>query len=167
MKSLDEARDSTLVENTAQAVFKHLDRLEDNRAKFGARWVWELLQNARDTASPEGVLVEIELAGLELRFRHNGAPFQPGEITHLIYHGSTKVGGDGDLDHFGSGFISTHLLSRIVHVRGALADGSEFEFNLDRSGLTVDNLHSAMDRSFAECKDSKRPNGDGNPTSTE
>jgi hypothetical protein len=167
LKSLDEARDSTLVENTAQAVFKHLDRLEDHRTKFGARWVWELLQNARDTAPPEGVLVEIELAGLELRFRHDGAPFQPGEIAHLIYHGSTKVDGDEDLDHFGSGFISTHLLSRIVHVRGALADGSGFEFNLDRSGLTIDNLHSAMDRSWDEFKDSIRSNGHGTPTSTE
>ena len=167
LKFLDKARDSILVENTAQAVFKHLDRIEDHRATFGARWVWELLQNARDTASPEGVLVEIELAGLELRFRHNGAPFQDGEIAHLIYHGSTKVGGDGDLDHFGSGFISTHLLSRVVHVRGALADGSGFEFNLDRSGLTIDNLHSAMDRSWDEFKDSISSNGHGTPTSTE
>ena len=60
---LDKARDSTLVENTAQAVFKHLDRLEDHRTTFGSRWVWELLQRARDAAPPEGVLVEIELAG--------------------------------------------------------------------------------------------------------
>src|SRR5439155_11222147 len=127
----DQARNSTLVENTAQTVYKHLDRLEDHRTIFGGRWVWELLQNARDAAPPEGVFIELELAVGELRVRHDGAPFQPNEIAHLIYHGSTKVGGDGDLDHFGSGFLSTHLLSRVVRVRGSLADGLRFEFDLN------------------------------------
>ena len=164
---LDKARDSTLVENTAQAVFKHLDRLEDHRTTFGARWVWELLQNARDAAPPEGVFVEIELAGNELRFRHDGVPFRPHEIAHLIYHGSTKVDGDGDLDHFGSGFLSTHLLSRVVHVRGVLADGSGFEFDLNRSGLTIDDLHSAMERSWREFKDSLRSNSQESRSLTE
>jgi Domain of unknown function (DUF3883) len=164
---LDKARDSTLVENTAQAVFKHLDRLEDHRTVFGGRWVWELLQNARDAAPPEGVFVEIELAGDKLRFRHDGVPFKPKEIAHLIYHGSTKVGSDGDLDHFGSGFLSTHLLSRVVHVRGALADDSGFEFDLNRSGLTIDDLHSAMQRSWREFRESVSANGHEGPGPTE
>jgi hypothetical protein len=103
--------------------------------------------------------VEIELAANELRFRHDGVPFRPHEIAHLIYHGSTKVGGDGDLDHFGSGFLSTHLLSRVVHVRGVLADGLGFEFDLNRSGLTIDDLHNAMERSWREFKNSLHSNG--------
>jgi len=151
---LDEARDSTLVENTAQAVFKHLDRLEDHRIAFGSKWVWELLQNARDAALPDGVSIEIVLADDRLDFRHSGAPFKPSEIAHLIYHGSTKVDADRDLDHFGSGFLSTHLLSRVVRVRGALEDGRAFEFNLDRSGATIDHLREAMDRSWNEFKES-------------
>ena len=148
---LDEARDSTLVENTAQAVFKHLDRLEDHRTAFGSKWVWELLQNARDAALPDGVFIEIVLADDRLEFRHSGAPFKPREIAHLIYHGSTKVDADRDLDHFGSGFLSTHLLSRVVCVRGALEDGRAFEFNLDRSGATINELRAATDLQRSMC----------------
>jgi hypothetical protein len=148
--ALRKARDATLVDNTAQAVFKHLDRLEDHRKTFGARWVWELLQNARDAAPVGGVSVAISLSDDRLEFRHDGAPFEPAEIAHLIYHGSTKVDGTEDLDHFGSGFLSTHLLSRVVQVRGALADGRDFEFDLDRSGRTIDQLREAMNRSWDE-----------------
>ena len=32
--SLDRARHGVLVDNTAQAVFKHLKRIEDNRDRF-------------------------------------------------------------------------------------------------------------------------------------
>ena len=37
--ALRQARDRVLVENTAQAVFKHLDRLTDNREAFRCRWI--------------------------------------------------------------------------------------------------------------------------------
>src|SRR5260370_42314143 len=99
---LRQARDATLVDNTAQAVFKHLDRLEDHRKAFGARGVWELLQNARDAAGSDGVSIEITLGDDTLELRHDGEPFEPSEITHLIYHGSTKVAEAQHLDHFGS-----------------------------------------------------------------
>ena len=36
---LKKARDKVLVDNTAQAVFKHLDRIEDNREVLGVRWI--------------------------------------------------------------------------------------------------------------------------------
>ena len=60
-EELKSARDWVLVENTAQAVFKHLDRIEDNRAALGNRWIWELLQNARDATSGEGVRIWIRV----------------------------------------------------------------------------------------------------------
>jgi hypothetical protein len=149
-EELRDARDHVLVENTAQAVYKHLDRLMDRRAALGARWVWELLQNARDAAPKSGVKFELLLKDGCLVCRHNGDPFSPREIAHLIYHGSTKVDVDGAVGHFGSGFISTHLLSRTVKVRGRLGDGRCFAFLLDRTGATVDELRAAMDRSFDE-----------------
>jgi hypothetical protein len=146
---LKQAKAATLVENTAQAIFKHLDRLEDHRKSFESRWVWELLQNARDARTPRGVSIAITLQNDELEFCHDGAPFTPGEISHLIYHGSTKVE-EADLDHFGSGFLSTHLLSRTVRVSGELTDNRTFEFDLDRSGATVAELGEAMNRSWDE-----------------
>jgi len=50
-------------------------------------------------------------------------PFEPKEIVHLIFHGSTKFDTRDELARFGSGFLSTHLVSRVVRVRGRLTDG--------------------------------------------
>jgi hypothetical protein len=152
--SLGAARDEILVENTAQAVFKHLERLETVRTRIGARWVWELLQNARDAAGSDGVCVEIDVSGEQVRFRHNGRSFTEKELAHLIYHGSTKVAeSESDLVHFGSGFLSTHLLSRHVTVTGTLTQPNGlrgFQFLLDRSGHTVEALNDSMQRTWGE-----------------
>ena len=147
---LRNARDEVLVDNTAQAVFKHLDRIEDNRAVLGVRWIWELLQNARDAAGPEGVRIQVDVSASEVRFEHDGKAFASKEIAHLVYHGSTKTEDIEEIGQFGSGFLATHLLSRVVRVAGHLEDSSGFEFLLDRSGKTAEELHQAMDRSWAE-----------------
>ena len=147
-EGLKEAKDRVLAANTAQAVFKHLDRIEDSRAELGARWVWELFQNARDAANEAGTHIQISLSAAELRFEHDGRPFTPEEITHLVYHGSTKVGDLDDIGQFGSGFLATHLLSRVVHVCGQLDDRRTFRFRLDRTGSNPDELREATDRSW-------------------
>ena len=147
-EALKNARDKVLVENTAQAVFKHLDRIEDNRAALGARWIWELLQNARDAASGQSVSIWIRATETELRFEHDGKPFASKEIAHLVYHGSTKIEDLENVGQFGSGFLTTHLLSRIVCVAGGLEDSGKFLFSLDRTGATVEQLRDAMDRSW-------------------
>ncbi|MCY4399768.1 MAG: ATP-binding protein [Gemmatimonadetes bacterium] len=147
-EELKNARDKVLVENTAQAVFKHLDRIKDNRSSLGARWIWELLQNARDAAGPQGVRIRVNVSATEVRFEHDGRPFASKEIAHLVYHGSTKIDVT-DIGQFGSGFLATHLLSEIVRVSGRLEDASGFDFPLDRTGGTAEELREAMDRSWA------------------
>ena len=147
-KELKNARDKVLVDNTAQAVFKHLDRIKDNRSTLGARWIWELLQNARDAAGPQGVRIRVHVSATECRFEHNGKPFASEEIAHLVYHGSTKIDFK-DIGQFGSGFLATHLLSKIIRVAGRLEDSSGFDFPLDRTGGTAEELREAMDRSWA------------------
>ena len=144
---LRKARDEVLVENTAQAVFKHLDHIQDNRGVLGTRWIWELLQNARDAAGGQQVRVRVRVSATECRFEHDGRPFKSKEISHLIYHGSTKADLK-DIGQFGSGFLATHLLSKIVHVVGRLVDSGGFDFPLDRTGETAEELHEAMDRSW-------------------
>lgn len=148
--AIREARERVLVENTAQNVRKYLDKLFDKRTALGTRWAWELLQNARDVAQGDGVSIVVEYSGGHLRFQHDGAPFAADEILHLIYHGSTKVEQEDAIGQFGSGFLSTHLLSRTVRVRGLLQDGQTFHFTLDRTGEKVEELHQAMERSFTD-----------------
>ena len=147
-EELRNARDKVLVDNTAQAVFKHLDRIRDNRSVLGARWIWELIQNARDAAGRRGVRIRAHVSDTEFRFEHDGKPFESTEIAHLVYHGSTKVDFK-DIGQFGSGFLATHLLSKVVRVAGRLDDSRGFDFVLDRTGGTAEELRKAMDRSWA------------------
>ena len=97
----------------------------------------------------------------ELIFRHNGRGFEPDEITHLVYYGSTKLEQDDPIGQFGSGFLTTHLLSLIIDVSGQLTDGQTFDFRLDRSGDSVADLQQRMDASFEAFKSSLAPAGDG------
>jgi len=159
----DVVEKKVLVENTAQAILKHLKRLEEKRAILGARWIWELLQNARDAASAAGVNVSVHLSDDELTFKHDGRPFRHEELAHLIYHGTTKLEDADNVGHFGSGFMSTHLLSRRVRVVGTVEDGRRFEFWLDRSSPDQHQLAAAMERSMEDCKQSCESDQTGRP----
>jgi len=152
---LDIARDRVLIDNTSQAVFKHLNQFESEKSLHMSRWIWELLQNARDATPKDGNLkIELSFSPSQLAFRHNGIPFTDKEIAHLIYHGSTKHDDPKLIGHFGSGFVSTHLISRKITVRGQIMDNRYFEFVLDRDGNSPEQLSEAMNRSWKEFKDS-------------
>ncbi len=111
----------------------------------------------------------MEVSDTELTFCHNGRGFRSNEITHLIYYGSTKLEGDDTLGQFGSGFLTTHLLSPTIHVSGHLTEGQTFEFQIDRGGDSVADLKDRMDASFEEFVSSLTPRGNGRlpKTSTE
>src|SRR5215471_2544720 len=99
-EKLNNAKVKALEDNTAQSIFKYLEDLENRREQVKHRWIWELLQNARDAATQESsVQIWIEYTEGLLTFRHNGKPFTDEEISHLIFHGSTKSTGDG-IGHF-------------------------------------------------------------------
>ena len=135
-----------LTDNTAQSVLNHLNVLESNRAHMRTRWVWELLQNARDaSANSESKLVaSVEQSEHEVVFRHNGGSFKREEIIHLIYHGSTKVESEDAIGQYGSGFLTTHLLSPEIEVSGQLEDGRDFGFRLKRELGSVSELSDSM-----------------------
>jgi hypothetical protein len=83
-------------------------------------------------------------------FRHNGVPFAHKSIAHLIYHGSTKydLSDSSTIGQFGTGFLTTHLISKTVEVKGRTHDGRQFRFLLDRRGNNADELKAAMDASW-------------------
>jgi len=131
-----------LAENTAQGVRKHLLALERNRQAMQTRWVWELLQNARDA---QASMASIEYDQEFVVFRHNGACFNKGEITHLIYHGSTKTEDEEAIGQYGSGFLATHLLSSTIHVSGRVGTGKFFNLPLKRESGSAKSLKQLMD----------------------
>ena len=106
---------------------KLLDGIEQlsDRPSSKRRWIWELLQNAKDVAN-EQVRVEIVLTKDYVEFRHNGKPFSTENITYLIEQVSSKERTTEvnelpkTTGKFGTGFMTTHLLSRQVEVSSIL-----------------------------------------------
>ena len=152
MINKDELKDRVLSENTAQGILIHLRNNESDREGRQRRWVWELLQNARDASSDDvtRLVASIKVGDSELVFRHNGRGFTADEVAHLIFHGSTKVDDESTIGQYGSGFLTTHLLSPEIDVSGHLNDGSPFGFCLKREISSVGALSESMDQALDE-----------------
>ena len=148
-----------LAGNTAQSVYNNLRHLESNRLSVMTRWVWELLQNSRDAAAgAEGKLVaSVEYADDSVIFTHNGKPFNQDEIAHLIFHGSTKIEDSSTIGQYGSGFLTTHLLSPAIDIAGQLATGQWFDFRLERRATSVDDLLQSMEDADSNFNPSPEP----------
>lgn len=132
------------------------------------RWVWELMQNAKDVAHSDiGISIEINFAenGKEgtLEFRHNGQPFTVDNMIFLIEQVSTKDRKSKEnvelktTGKFGTGFLTTHLLSEIVKVESIVKEPKEpyrkFELLLDRSGRDIDDIIKSVGVSLASLRD--------------
>ena len=126
------------------------------------RWGWELLQNAKDVAFPDRpVRVRFcltEDASPRLVAQHSGSPFRPDQLYYLIVQTSTKERpADGSAPattgRYGTGFLTTHLLSPVVEVSGVLeapdTPPAQFSVTLDRSGGTLDELTEAVKQALS------------------
>ena len=133
---------------SATKIMQGLKKVRNEPSKSRRRWIWELVQNAKDILNRFGrVRIRVELDEQHLRFSHNGDAFTIDDITGLIQQVSTKDSGGNDKEvtgKFGTGFISTHLLSERVAVEGVTIrpDGRAKHFNLvlDRRGRTAEEL---------------------------
>lgn len=132
----------------ADKIRQTLSRIRQDPASSAKRWVWELVQNAKDTPNRWGkVSIEIELTtDRRLLFKHNGDPFTLRNVMGLIEQVSSKdsMNEEGQTGKFGTGFICTHLLSDIIQIDGIVIDKDgnhrKFNLNLDRSGCSSEEL---------------------------
>ena len=152
----DEAVKRVHTANTAQSVLKVLEALDSSRTNRRTRWIWELLQNAHDAspADAKTLIAAIKYSPEELIFLHNGSEFTYEQIAHLILHGSTKSEDKGTIGKFGTGFLTTHLLSWAIDVSGQLDDGQWFNFKLEREPVSVDALRESMNQAEKNFKHS-------------
>lgn len=137
---LQKLRDLKSYSIPAKRLKEHLKPILSKRQELEKRWIWELMQNATDLG--ENISVKIKISEGQLSFSHNGKPFSLSDTYNLIMPDSGK-----DEEHereksvigqFGTGFISTHILSRIIEVDGIAYDEEdhdfyEFAFELNRS----------------------------------
>jgi len=145
----DKGKNAVLVENNAQTIFDHLNELEKDSKIYSKRWFWELLQNAKDSVNNNSkVSVKVVLNNEKLSFLHTGDAFEENDILHLIFHGSSKKSIEGKTGRFGTGFMSTHLLSRKVNITGKLADQTYFKFDLNREAINVPQQQENLETSY-------------------
>jgi len=168
MATIDIIRKLEQKANDKAIATKILDKMDvlrlENNDNSSKRWIWELLQNAKDSAIENQkikVNINFNKTSKVVEFSHNGQPFTLENITFLIKQVSTKERENEELSNetkttgkFGTGFLSTHLLSEIVDLKGVvLLDDNihkEFQITLDRSGKNKDSVLSAINRSFEQ-----------------
>ena len=104
--------------------------------RAGARWPFELLQNAHDAHPREGrsgIRVSFDWSGDKVRVSHDAAPFDVADLAALMTGGSSKdFDSEETTGRFGTGFLVTHVLSETVVVDGiAATDGGMQKFRVE------------------------------------
>jgi hypothetical protein len=142
-QELEHAREQQRLNIPAKRILEKIQGIPSDIEKLQRRWFWELLQNASDYN--DDVEVELELYPNKVIFKHNGKPFRPIDTENLIAPDSGKddqeTRKEDTIGQFGTGFISTHILSSHITVNGVLKSEQreefyKFQFTLDRSGFT-------------------------------
>lgn len=147
--------------NIATKIHEEMAKLRagvDASATTPRRWVWELIQNAKDVNIEGKVRVRIEAdldgSDAQVTFKHNGGAFSAENIRFLIEQVSSKDrrndsdGRPTTTGKFGTGFLTTHLLSERVLIEG-VAEGRDFaprkfKLSLDRSGAELQDIIDAV-----------------------
>eukprot|EP00833_Pecoramyces_ruminatium_P015499 jgi/Orpsp1_1/1189531/evm.model.d7180000072673.1 len=113
-----------------------LRELENPTLEDCKRWVWELIQNAKDSIADKkdkmGVDIEIIVKNDKYIFKHNGSPFTNKTLSALLYKFSEGKGNSSEsTGRFGTGFLTTHSLSKTVNISGDIIteDGQLKGFN--------------------------------------
>ncbi|CDW79062.1 histidine kinase [Stylonychia lemnae] len=196
---IEERKQQTRNRKVAAQIMDSIEQLESEPTAV-KRWVWELIQNAQDSAYKEtNVRIKIELDSQHLRFYHTGRPFVLNDLLNLIEQGSNKerpqynltmqktqtslkspqdMGGTTEnpeekeiislkdmkvpetTGRFGTGFLTTYLLSKCLEVSGIFHFNEEgqynfrnFKLNLNRDTYDLDKMIELNRQSFNLFKD--------------
>lgn len=158
--NIQAADNNSLRIGAANRIVQLLQKLRySNNENSAKRWVWELCQNAKDVCNSTGkVKISINYDEMQRKvfFRHNGKAFSMDNILSLINQASSKDRNDGSerkSGKFGTGFITTHLLSEVVNISGLLEIGDEyskFTISLDRTGKEKNEIIAAMEKAVGD-----------------
>lgn len=118
------------------------------------RWVWELIQNAKDSIASypdiSSVDIRFKIDGDMMEFSHNGAPFTHKARIALMYKHSSGKDNHQTTGRYGTGFLTTHRLSKIVDVKSNVVDRqgnvSGFKFTLYRDGNSQEELREGLQK---------------------
>lgn len=158
--NIQAADNNSLRIGAANRIVQLLQKLRySNNENSAKRWVWELCQNAKDVCNSTGkvkISINYDEVQRKVFFRHNGKAFSMDNILSLINQASSKDRNDGSerkSGKFGTGFITTHLLSEVVNISGILEINSEyskFNISLDRRGKDKNEIITAMEHAVSD-----------------
>ncbi|GEA31252.1 sacsin N-terminal ATP-binding-like domain-containing protein [Clostridium diolis] len=143
------------IEAALNTITTKLEELTVDKEIKRRRWIWELIQNANDCATEDGVTIWIKTNKDELVFSHNGNIFTYNNLLDLITQISSKRTDDDEkVGKFGTGFIATHLISEIVTVKGVYHNKKDsmnykcLSLKIDRSGKTDEEIKNSIMKSI-------------------
>lgn len=160
----DANRTEILEKGVANKILEQLNRLKMNSTEESSRrWIWELIQNAKDVVNENGnvnIHILYDKENKKLCFQHNGDLFTDKSILYLIEQVSSKEqkNSEGEVTgKFGTGFLTTHLLSEKAEVAGILIDQKDnelksFSLGLDRTGYSASEIIQANHLSTSQLK---------------
>ncbi|HOO96100.1 MAG TPA: ATP-binding protein, partial [Proteiniphilum sp.] len=163
LKYIEESKQKVYNQTVATKIMDLVQKLRlSSNEHDQRRWIWELIQNAKDVAfenHPVSICVDlIENEDNEVIFRHNGKPFSIDNITFLIEQVSTKERNTESKEKnkptgkFGTGFLTTHLLSETVEVDSVVKEEDlpykKFSLLLDRSGREINDVIRSVNGSL-------------------
>lgn len=166
-KKLDESKLKVYNQSVATRILDLVEKLRLNSNENNMRrWVWELIQNAKDVAydnRPVSIDIQLDQTANTLLFAHNGMPFSIDNITFLIEQISTKERSPEPSirlkksGKFGTGFLTTHLLSGFVELSSVVKEPGlpfkKFQLPLDRSGSDLEQIIDAVNNSLRVLND--------------
>ena len=139
-------------------ILQFMQKVRNNSdERYALRWVSELLQNTRDCAyKDQGVKILIELSDDKLIYKHNSKPFRVKDILSLINQVTSKVDDDETTGKFGTGFMTTMLLSDTVNIKSIIQDNDlpykPFEVDINRSPETSEKIKQEIDKSISQLR---------------
>ena len=137
-------------------ILQFMQKVRNNSdERYALRWVSELLQNTRDCAyKDQGVKILIELSDDKLIYKHNSKSFRVKDILSLINQVTSKVDDDETTGKFGTGFMTTMLLSDTVNIKSIIQDNDlpykPFEVDINRSPETSEKIVKEIDKSISQ-----------------
>jgi hypothetical protein len=171
---LNQSSNRAHTQGVAKEIWTRMGKLrksmDENRKR---RWIWELMQNANDVGYlGQDTEISIEWRkqsegnGSALLFSHNGKPFTADDIRFLIEQISTKdpdrVGESArpPTGKYGTGFLTTHLLSEKVDLKSVIKDeGEDHKFlnvTLNRTGRKLADINASVENSLEQIKNLDR-----------
>lgn len=176
---MTDSKNRELATSATSKIFEKVNRaLSSNDSD--RRWFWELLQNAKDTVVHSKGKVDVRVVISKnndnepfVRFEHNGGFFKPSNHRFkfddpkcLLLADSGKIEEDETqrediTGQFGTGFLSTHILSRRILVEGIFFDYEDnynsFTFELDRRYHTKFDLAQKVEISLDQYDSNFKP----------